>query len=66
MMNWKSLAEWPAGTICTGRTDNITEDWHHSREDAEGVCKMLEQFGFGGDGEIFPVSTWTEKVEEKV
>lgn len=62
---YKSLAQWPAGTVYVGNTDNITEDFHYSETEAKGVCRALEKTGFGGDGKIFPVKTWTEKVEDK-
>ena len=55
-----SVAVWPNGTICDG-TD-ISTDTHTTREQAEAVCSLLRQHGFGGDGKVFPISTQVEEV----
>lgn len=54
---WKSYAQWPAGTIA-GSESQISEDTHTTREQAEAICRMLRQNGFGGDGRVFPVRVW--------
>lgn len=58
---WKSIAVWP-DTISVGNVagKNETEDTHVSREAAESVCELLKQYGFAGDGEVFPISTRVE------
>lgn len=53
---FKSLASWPDG--------QETSDKHHTREQAEGVCRLLRQEGYGGDRKMFPVATWVEELED--
>lgn len=62
-MQYKSLALWPEGTI-NGNEDNLSEDTHGSEFDARTVTNLLCRNGFGGDGEVFPVSAWVEPCEE--
>lgn len=58
-MNYISHAIWPKDAgIHLGNEDNESTDTHGSREAAEAVCQMLEDRGFGGDGNVFPVKTW--------
>ena len=52
-----SNARWPRGTVA-GYDDYISTDYHETFQQAEKVCEMLEDEGFGGDGKIFPVETW--------
>ena len=52
---WKSNAEWPE---VPGLYVKFSDDKHDTEEQAEAVCKMLRERGFGGDGKIFPVRTW--------
>lgn len=54
----QSFAQWPAGT-CPG---DISFDSHESKKHAEGVCRRLNKEGFGGQGKVFPIKTWTETV----
>ena len=56
-----SMAKWPAGSVMP--TEYISSDEHPTRELAEGVCKMLERDGLGGEKKHFPI--WT-KVEESL
>lgn len=63
MKEWRSCAEWPEGVII-GQEDDISTDSHHEENQAEAVCKMLQQMGFGGDGKVFPLRTWVEKRDE--
>jgi hypothetical protein len=42
----------------------ITTDTHDTKEQAEGVCKLLNQYGFGGNCRLFPVETWIDPVSE--
>lgn len=55
---YKSFAMWPVGTVGDGR--DITDDIHNTKEQAEGVCDLLRQNGFGGDLNVFPLRAWTE------
>lgn len=59
LKGFKSVAIWP-----TGVGIHITEssDTHDTRDQAEAVCKMLRDQGFGGDGKIFPIETHVEEV----
>jgi len=61
MKKWKSIAEWDS---CHGFENNITTDYHHTKEAAEAVCRMLERDGLGGEHRHFPVKTRTEEIEE--
>lgn len=56
-MKTKSFAKWPEGT--TGLSDDTTFDTHETESAAAAVCRMLERDGFGGEGKIFPLMTWT-------
>lgn len=60
---WRSIAVWP-DTIRVGHIvgKNESDDTHSSREQAEAVCGLLREHGFGGDGKVFPVSTRVEPV----
>lgn len=60
---WRSIAVWPE-TIRVGNTvsKNESDDTHSSRGQAEAVCKLLQEQGFGGEGKVFPVSTRVEPV----
>lgn len=62
MNNWKSVAEWPAGTILQRRANDITVDFHETEPAARAVCRMLERDGLGGEGKIFPIRTWVENL----
>jgi hypothetical protein len=60
---WRSIAVWP-DTISVGNVvgRNESDDTHDSEEAAEAVCLLLERHGFGGNREVFPVSTRVEPV----
>jgi len=60
---WRSIAIWP-NTIKVGNTigKNESDDIHATREAAEAVCNLLRKHGFGGNGEVFPISTRVEPV----
>lgn len=61
-MRWRSCAKWAPAL----RFDHdITTDTHDTKEQAEAVCSMLRQWGLGGQGNWFPVETWTEPVEQE-
>jgi len=61
-MKYKSIAVWPRESgINLGNTNNESEDTHSSKEEAEGVCALLEKYGFGGDCKVFPLSTRVEE-----
>ena len=57
-MKYISVAQWPPGTLHF--SNDISTDKHNTQEQAEVVCKMLEEDGFGGEGKIFPVQTWVQ------
>lgn len=59
-MKYLSFAEWPEGT-CRNRFGlPISQDTHESKEEAECVCRLLWSKGYAGQGETFPIRTWTE------
>ncbi len=62
-MSWKSFAQWPVGTLSIN--DDISNDTHATRAQAEGVTRMLRQEGLGGEGRIFPVRVWVEGPPEE-
>jgi hypothetical protein len=41
---------------------NESEDIHADKAAAMAVCHMLKQYGFGGEGRVFPISTRVERV----
>ena len=57
---WRSNAQWPTGTV--KYLNDVTEDTHGSKEEAEGVCRLLRENGFGGNRQVFPVRVWAEPV----
>jgi hypothetical protein len=61
---FSSNAEWP-DCIKLGRVPNVSTDTHKSEEMAQAICNRLEQTGFGGDGEVFPIKTWVERVKHE-
>lgn len=60
---WASNAEWP-DCIRLGCIPNVSTDTHDSQDFAEAICRRLEQAGFGGMGEVFPIRTWVEEVPD--
>jgi len=60
-MRYKSCAKWPEGTF--PNSNDVTREPEWSKGAAENVCITLERDGLAGEGEVFPVRTWTE--EEK-
>jgi hypothetical protein len=58
---WLSVAKWPYPQVQLGNSDNSSTDRHNTREQAVTVCSMLEEIGFGGDGEIFPIKTYVNE-----
>lgn len=63
-MTYISHAKWPRGVVNLGNTENESTDTHGSREQAEVVCRLLEQNGFGGDRQIYPIRTWITEGEQ--
>jgi hypothetical protein len=63
MKQYKSIAEWDY-SICIDEGNEFTIDFHETEEQAQAVCKMLERDGYGGEGKIFPIETWVEKIKE--
>lgn len=61
---FRSVAVWPAGTICDGI--DVSTDTHETFEQAEAVCKLLQTRGFGGMRKIFPISTHVETFDESL
>jgi len=63
MKKWQSCAEWPPGHIIGADPENVTTDKHWTREEAEAVCRLLEEEGLGGERIHFPVRTWVDEIE---
>lgn len=64
VVGYKSVAAWPRGEVNLGDPNNESEDTHGSYRDARAVCDLLEINGFGGNGQIFPLSTRVEEIYE--
>lgn len=62
-MAYKSIAKWPHPAVQLGTVSKESEDTHPTKEQADAICRMLREKGFGGDGKIFPESTRVEHVE---
>mgnify|MGYP000674433400 CR=1 FL=1 len=60
---YKSCADWGDYDVCNGYNHNITYGYHETKEQAEAVCKILEQLGYDGERQNFPIKIWIE--EEK-
>lgn len=58
VVRWRSVAVWPVGVVEGDRSDDL----HDTKEQASGVCALLKQNGFGGDGKVFPLQTYVEPV----
>lgn len=56
-----SNAKW-SDEVSTGTLDNVSKDYHRTEEQAENVCRMLKKRGLGGEGKIFPIKTWVDKI----
>ena len=63
-MKYASKALWPTGSIVQKRANDITTDYHATKNAALAVCRMLDRIGLGGDRRIFPVKTWVEEIKE--
>lgn len=63
-MSWKSIAVWPE-TISVGNIvgKNESSDTHETEDQAIAVCRLLAIHGFGGMGEVFPLSVRVEEVK---
>lgn len=61
---FESKAEWPKGSICQARANDITTDFHETEAQASAVCRMLERDGLGGERKIFPVRTWVNILDQ--
>ena len=57
-MAWISVAKWPCPQVRLGNGDNSSTDSHGTKEEAISVCRALENEGFGGNGNIFPLETY--------
>ncbi len=64
MQKFKSIAVWPDGIVHNPEGTNITEDFHDTYEQANGVIRRLNREGFGGEGKCFPISTSVEQNNE--
>lgn len=53
VLKYTSNAEWPHIPVTT--------DKHLTYEEANNVCEELENSGYGGDREHYPVKTWIGK-----
>jgi len=56
-MKWISEAKWPYPDVKMNNSENTSTDNHETKQHALDVVEMLETYGFGGDGNVFPVST---------
>lgn len=61
MKKFRSCAEWEQKH---GFYKNITMDTHDTKEQAVGVCKLLEREGLGGENIWFPTRLWVEEWQE--
>lgn len=57
-MKYYSVAKWPLSVYKGMYGDGITVDSHQSYDHAFQVCKALEQNGFGGNHNHFPIETY--------
>jgi len=57
---WYSNAQWPEGTY--PHQDDLTHDYHHSYESAQGVCSlfMTDEGARHHDG-VRPLKTWVTR-----
>ena len=63
MKTYRSHARWKEGTVAFSMDGSqITTDDHYSEEEAQGVCRMLERDGYGGDNKLYPVETWVTPI----
>ncbi len=60
----QSNALWPPGVCASRWNDNISTDKHRTQEEAEGVCRMLQREGFGGNGKAFPLRVWVSEIQQ--
>ena len=60
MKPWISCAEWPKSVYTGSDGFHVSKDGHDTEGAATAVCRHLENEGFGGEGEHFPVRTWVE------
>lgn len=61
-MAFTSNAQWPEGTYPSGK--DLTMADSHFEKDADRVCELLEKDGWGGEGKVFPIRTWVERVKD--
>ena len=63
MKRYTSNARWPR---MDAELNNAleTSDEHDTRSQAQGVCDLLMRHGYGGDGKMFPTTTWVGEVEK--
>jgi hypothetical protein len=59
MKQYTSNAKWPPFTLLG--SDDISQDYHYTKREAECVCKMLEENGFGGNKKVFPLKVWVDE-----
>ena len=57
---WTSNAEWPDTIPVQSDGTRITTDSHDTKEQAEGVCRLLKKEGWSFRG-VFPIRTWVEE-----
>jgi len=62
MKVYTSNAKWPPEAKCWDSGENTTTDKHNTKEEAQGVCLLLELEGWGGEGKIFPLVTWVTEI----
>lgn len=52
---WESYARWDLSQVNVCSELNESTDSHQTKEEAEGVVKLLRREGFGGEGKFFPL-----------
>lgn len=57
-MKFFSCVEWPVEV--KNLNSQITKDEHGTLLQADGVCKLLKENGFGGNRQHFPIRVWIE------
>lgn len=58
---FRSVAVWPSGTYDS--LSNVTDDHHCTKEEAQGVCNLLERNGQVHEGKtIRPIVAFVEEL----
>lgn len=63
-MKYESYAIWPDHVYTNEFGKHVSYDTHDSKEQAQAVCNLLHQRGFGGNGKDFPLETGVNVIGE--